>query len=149
MSSGLHVYQSQLCQNHLFPVHKVKFRIPHQFPDFILDEVGKFRHVLLVGPEVEEVENRAGWRLNRHPALLRPRCHTFTLTLSVKGDTNPNRNYAGSVGIVGRIILTISRPIIFLQKFRIVLPLPQWGHFGGRTLRIISPSGNVFLHFGQ
>ena len=38
------------------------FSITHQFPDFILDEIGELRHVLLVGSEVEEVEDRTGPR---------------------------------------------------------------------------------------
>lgn len=35
------------------------FGIAHQFPDFVLNEIGEFGHVLLVRAKVEEVEDRA------------------------------------------------------------------------------------------
>ena len=35
------------------------FSIAHQFPHFILDEIGEFGHVLLVRAKIEEVEDRA------------------------------------------------------------------------------------------
>ena len=48
------------CHLFSFVLLQVQFSISHQFPDLVLNEVGELRHVVLVGSEVEEVEDRAG-----------------------------------------------------------------------------------------